>query len=294
MRVGLFLIFLNIFLIFFNVVANIPEEREIRRVLSTIPSEDQILLENYFRNLVSYQNFGYVIFGNKPIAWAHITTKSIIFDKEKACCLKSNHLLHGYNTWLKYSHSINLEKFILRSYPHKHDPSTHEILIINKQKVLQVIQDNISLFNRKLGQFIKPIHILNELQTKENVLEVFRGNHDLVGIILGFGVHNSTQFQMRYTLLRNQIFSPPYDPHLMNSLGTIVEEMDRILFHQTTFPHPDQTLMFIDLPYFAEDASHPESEQIRNQYFADQRLIGEIYSQGNFLEITLEKLIEKD
>jgi hypothetical protein len=59
----------------------------------------------------------------------------------------------------------------------------------------------------------------------------------------------------------------------------------------TGFPHDNKKLFFIDLPYFAEDAKHPESIQVKENFFADQKLIGEIYSEGKFLEITLRALL---
>lgn len=269
------------------------QNKETKEILNEISADDQKSLECFFRYLVTYENFGYVLFGKKPMAWMHLNVKSVLFDKENPKIWKYNHLLEGYKTWLKYQHLLRMENYVFRNYPHKDDDSFHTIMFFKKQKILEIIKDNLSLFKENLGLSMTPEKILRDLETKYNILEeVFHGNHYLLGILLGYGVHNSAQFQKRYLLFRQKLLSPPYNNEILKKVYEFnAPILDAIYFNLTGFPHANKKLFFIDLPYFAEDAKHPESVQIKENFLADQKLIGKIYSEGKFLEITLQTLI---
>ena len=121
---------------------------------------------------------------------------------------------------------------------------------------------------------------------------MLNGNHDLLGILLGYGVHNSTQFHKRYLLFRQKLLPPPYDNETLKKIYEFnAPILDAIYFNLAGFPHANKKLFFIDLPYFAEDAKHPESVQIKESFLDNQKLIGEIYSEGKFLEITMKSLV---
>jgi hypothetical protein len=290
---NLIIIFLMLFA--FSFFSNASDRADIKKILNEIPINDQESLEYFFRQMIAYQNFGYVIFGKKPMAWVQLHMKIIRLDEGKSI-FKYNRFLHGYNTWLKYQHLFHMENYIFRSYLHEFDFSTHMIIFLNRGKTLEVIKNNLSFFKDKLGRSITPEKILSDLETKDNIIEtVFRGNHDLLGIILGFGIHNSIQFQKRYYLFRNKHLSIPYDYRTMKNIWEFnARILDEIYFNLTGIPHENKKLFFIDLPYFAQDSQNPESTQILQNYFADQKLISETYSQGKFLEITLEALTKKN
>jgi hypothetical protein len=287
----LMIIFLT--LMGFCTFASASQKMDIKEILNEISIDDQNRLERFFRYLVAYENFGYVLFGKKPMALMHLHVVSVQFDKEDSKIWKYNFLLEDYKAWLKYQHLLPMDNYVLRSYPHKEDSSFHTILFLKRQRILEVIHDNLSLFKEKLGPSITPEKILSDLKTKYNILEeVFHGNHDLLGIVLGYGVHNSVQFQKRYVLFRQNLLPPPYDNETLKKVYEFnAPVLDSIYFTLTGFPHDNKKLFFIDLPYFAEDAKHPESIQVKENFFADQKLIGEIYSEGKFLEITLRALL---
>ena len=289
------LIIIFLMTIMLSIFADASQKTDIKKILNEIPIKDQENLEYFFRHMVAYQNFGYVIFGKKPMAWVQLHMYSIHFDEVQSI-FKYNRFLNGYNTWLKYQHLFPMENYLFRSYLHEYDFSTHMIIFLNRKKTLEIIQNNLSFFKEKLGSSITPKKILDDLETKDNIIEnVFHGNHDLLGIILGFGVHNSLQFQKRYYLFRNKRIPLSYDYKVMKKVQEFnARILDKIYFKLTGIPHENKKLFFINLPYFAQDPQHPESIQIQENYFAEQKLISEIYSQGKFLEITLEALIRKD
>ena len=111
---------------------------------------------------------------------------------------------------------------------------------------------------------------------------------DLLGILLGFGRHNSQMYQNREKLDRLK-GKPPFD---LNKIKDIYK------IKLVGFPHEDQDdgplLNFINLPYFVEDEDHPESIQIRQKYIDTQKKLCKIFSQGHFLKIALEALGGKE
>lgn len=144
------------------------------------------------------------------------------------------------------------------------------------------------LFQRKLGRSVTPDKILYQLESAEDVLEdILKGNEDLLGILLGFGKHNSQLYQKRQNLdkIRGQ---PPFD---FNKVKEIYKIKLTSFLHES---HDDPLLQFIQLPYFVEDRNHPESIQVREKYITTQKKLCNIYSEGRFLEITLEALFNEN
>lgn len=114
---------------------------------------------------------------------------------------------------------------------------------------------------------------------------IFRGQgHGLLGIILGYGTHNSLMFQKRkefYHSLRKN-YTSPYSWKILQD-----DYKPKLTFFNTY----GKERLVIDLPNFVEDSENLESRQLRQEYLETQKKISSLYSDGRFLEITLEALI---
>ncbi len=267
------------------VFANSGYEQDIQIILKEMPEGDKECLEHFFRNMVSYQYFGYVLLGHKPMIMLQLYTNNIRFDPDEKEIFKYTRLWRGYTIWQKYFSSLKMENYLCRSYRHKEEPNYQTFIFLKKDKILAVIQDNIELFKKKLGLSITAESILKQLETKDHILEeVLKGNHDLLGILLGFGSHNSRTYQKSRNLL-NQLASK------YRLVDPIIKKIKEINLTGCCNNHRD--LIYIYLPYFLEDANHIESSQIRKNYLSDQKLISAFYANGQFLETTL-KLLTKE
>lgn len=286
--INYFTLFFSIFFLFCTKVFSVPDCPEYQK--REILEEDRCVLDALFRHLIVHEGFGYVLFGEKPMAWTHIQARNFYIRAGERFEFKLNHLLPCLRTWQKYFNHFESDNFVIRIYKYCNSQLNYGVLIINKPKLLHIIQQNIHLFRQKLGEKTDPNEILKDLQTKDDLLgDVFHDHHDLLGIVLGFGIHNSTEFQNSCSLIRNRAFPPPYDAQLILTFNAIVEEMNAILFKMVS-SQQHSPFTFIALPAYIEDPNHHESKQIKTRYLHEQKRIAKIYSRGDFLNISLNRL----
>jgi hypothetical protein len=263
------------------------EQKNILKLIENIPSEDRRSLEEFFQYLVKNEPIGYVIFGDKPMAWCGFYSNSgACICPRNQNFIPSDRVFENYLVWNSYKQLFQIKNFIFRIVKSKVWESQYDIIFVNKKTCHNVIHKNLKLFQRKLGRSITPDKIISGLESKDDILEdVLKGNEDLLGILLGFGIHNSQLFQKRQNLDKMQGM-PPFDFDKVKEAFNI---------KMTGFPHQnneDYLLQFIQLPHFIEDKNHPESIQVRKKYIEAQKKLCSIYCEGRFLEITLDKLHE--
>ncbi len=227
--------------------SNFLEKENIQLILENLSGEDRESLDKFFRNLIVFDSIGYVIFGYKPMVWGNLSAKKTCINLRSTEIIFYDRSWNDYLVWKKYQHLFQMKNYIFRVYNSPYIDDNRDFLFINKKKCIETVQDNLNLFKKKLGNSITAEYILQQLETKEDIIdEVFHGNEDLLGLLLGFGKHNSQTYQNRLEL-ENQ-YRPPFD-------------IDKICnIKLTGFPSNDeekQPFNFISLPYFVEDKDHP-------------------------------------
>lgn len=81
----------------------------ISNVVKKIPQKDQEKLEVFFKTLIINNNFGYTLFGEKPIVFETFST-SFALDN-----ISSPLLSEGWKTWEKYQHLFPSHQFFLEN-----------------------------------------------------------------------------------------------------------------------------------------------------------------------------------
>lgn len=259
------------------------KQEKIKFLLATMPLEDKKSLESFFRKGILFESFGYVVFGNKPMVLGVFYTKKSCINIRSSKIFFYDSMWDDYLVWKKYQHLFPITNYTLRVWQSPVDDNWYDFLFINTNKVIETIDEHISIFQEKLGSLITSKDILDQLEKNDNILEeVFKDQNDLLGILLGFGKHNSYLYQKRENI-ENEYHHPPYD------LKKILQVNEVKL---SSFPLESSIpFNFIDLPYFVEDNNNQESIEIRKKYLETQKLLCEIYSKGDFLEITLNALL---
>ncbi len=174
-----------------------------------------------------------------------------------------------WGTWKKYAHLFPMSEFIfLTEGNHKF----FELYLLKKSNCLKVIENNLTLFQRKTGCN------LNALEMFDYIVANARGDiykkslhksQGLYGILLGYGTENSVGFENYFSVKR--------DPLPAESGQHIDTE--------------DSVLPFI--PFFAS-FSADETRSLMIDYRQQRKEILKIYSSGNFLEKTLNRLTARD
>src|SRR5690606_4775922 len=122
--------------------------------------------------------------------------------------------------WAQYNEWFPSHHFVMRKEEEKTGRlKTNTIWLINKPLTLRVIADNLDLFRQHLGQEIEPLAILEMLCNSDN--PSFH-QHDLLGILLGFGRQNAVAFNHWMELIKHlrSKLTPPFRPDY--------EELDRV------------------------------------------------------------------
>ena len=300
-------------------------ETYVKQQLAQIPPEERETLSLYFETLLA-QNLAYTLFGNKPISGDGYCT----FTGDKS--MKEAALNNGKKVWQKYCHLFPSERFALVFHA---TDGFDDVFLINKQAVLDTVNEHLVEFQNVLGPDSSPQKILDGL-TKDNVrFEELLHNHEgLIGLLYGFGKENAF-LCYRLQVLDASIdkwLNPPYsfleekltkdeleeiaqdpfgyfkaaseDPE--NRLSAKIPAELKALFliysseRQMMHGFPDDesglslsTLYLFPLPCFGAKLDHPETTALKQNYNKTRVHIMNAYSQGDFLEVTLCKLLEK-
>ena len=174
-------------------------------ILEKIPVNEREKIEGFFREMVTNESMGYVIFGNKPMIWCGLYAKELFFNENHSWAFIANRSWINYLAWEKYQHLFPMLNYIFRIYEDDDNRNCYYLILINKKICITAIQKNINLFKQKLGDSISPEEIMHQLEVREDICkDVLKGNDDLLGILLGFGTHNSQVCQKMIDFLKDK------------------------------------------------------------------------------------------
>lgn len=122
------LIFIYIILLI-NSFIQCAEVNKVNEVLKKIPLNDRDDLEGLFYQLINNNNFGYTLFGDKPVSFAsffNITPWENFIELGQCDGI----LWKKWATWEKYRNRFNIQKYLLLK---ETSNKTSELFIINKK-----------------------------------------------------------------------------------------------------------------------------------------------------------------
>jgi hypothetical protein len=240
------------------------QSSSIRELLKKIPQEDYQALDSLFRVLVFENYFAYTLFGSKPM-----THKGAFYEVLTHHPLKKSGgdyiFLTNWKVWKKYACQ---SEFQTPNYVFLEGnlPELFDVHFLNKKNVLACIKSHLSTFREILGDEITPEGVYDSIIHSEDLYEALGNSQILYGILFGFGETNARGFHEKY------------------ELNIDVQEPT---FFNEKMPKPND----LPLPYFAVFGASKETEMLRKTYEQERKKILSVYSKGNFLEITLTKLL---
>jgi hypothetical protein len=268
------------FLLIFSFTYLFPNEK-IEEKIQSIPLEDRCLLEAFFNVLLFKEAGAFVLFGDKPAAFA------VYFDFEKETKklawealskhgnllrryrLENWQLRRGWETWKKYQHLFPSHKWVLAAKPLP-DRQAVEVFLIHKESFKEKIAENLSDFKAILGKTFTSDQLFDKY-TKENtaLFDLLKRHHALLGLVLGFGRGNSWLFQKR--------------DHALQMTTSLTPSFDQ---------KPWKCFQLLYPPFFLVDSHSSETQQLQKKYLSQGRQIHKIYKDKSFLLATLEKFCE--
>lgn len=266
----------------------IATEREVTDLLQNMPEEDKESLSSLFHYLVS-EHFAYTLFGDKTASLAGYHTS-----------LPGEDVLKGYETsgsfwkkwelWEKYQKKLNIKRFLIFSEDSNKASDIRFIFLINKEAFLNEVDKNQMVFNQALGRKIYADHLLSEISEKKDSFQNALHNKEILfGILLGYGKHNARLFAKRESI-ESKRTSGIY--HL-DKIQEYDQKIDRLTKKLKPFGKGYYYPLSMHSVHCVADPNHPETKALKIKYEDLHTKIADIYSKGDFLEITLRQLISE-
>lgn len=268
--------------------------QNVREFLNAIPKSDREGLENLFKSLFNRENFCYTLFGDKPMSLTQYLTTS--FDRDGIPSNKGLRFQKRWELWKKYAHVFPMKHYLLVESPIDYE-GTRQIFFVNKRLFIDKVDEHLDLFQEALGQEIEGTILLEKIEQEPKLLSFFDHSPLLLGVLLGYGKHNAWLFAKRDKLspfvYRKELPKIPVKiPSPSEGFPSLQEEFNSYFSILTLFGDPGYSPLVIHSVHFAADHQHPETMILREKYRRMRGEISAIYASGNFLEITLSKLVE--
>jgi hypothetical protein len=236
--------------------------------IDNLTIEERKDLTSFFKICFCSSEFGYTIFGEKPMSLDAISLTKPNFDddweyKDDDWVVSTYRKKEGMDVWKKHFEDMELNGFSLIFYPIPNHTEFINFSIINHKNFLSTLEENIEVFQTALNQKITSQGILNEYKKGSGeIFQRIRSHDGLLGILLGFGKENSFKF------MNNEKLSPSVDPTILKGV-----EMEHVR-----------------LPCFMVSEGSDETKKIMESFSKQREKINKIYHKENFLETVLIKL----
>lgn len=173
--------------------------------LEKVPLEDRQKLEKFFDYLMHNSIIGYSLCGEKPASIETFPSLSKI-PSQYAVKIFTKHpgysiVWNGIETWQRYSHLFPSNNFVFRFVP-----AYSTIVLINRRAALKVIEENLDLFQKYSYTDQTAAEFLEEICWPKDKDYMIRYNTVLLGILLGYGRHNSLAFAKRSYIQKLESF----------------------------------------------------------------------------------------
>lgn len=293
-----FLVFLSIFLIL-PISCSKIYSKEIRNTYKTLSEQEKDCLRAFFSCLFE-SPFGYVLCGDKPIY--HRLIKKVegynhsptIEENEDELLLKAEEILKKFK--LRNRNYI----FLIRNSDIPKFKDTHlELMLINKRALIKVIQNDLSLFQKKFGKDLRAEDLVQKI-LKDGFYKTFVGNLALQGIVFGYGTESSVAYEQGSRF--SDIFYKYCNENSIAYKGLSDEEITQMMLKyidqhyetwgqvrdiiQNTIGYEDNDVM---IPFSYTKNSH-EAEQIIKAYKKYHKKALQFLKSKNFVENALYKL----
>lgn len=264
-----------------------------------IDTKEHSYLELFLRTFFLEDDFSYTLFGEKPMSFSGVIKNSLdpienIYHLLPNCSAqlflwKSAETFKVYREYLDQNYLCIFNE----------NPKGTFIYFIHKKAFLKTIETNIDVFLKELGEDFTPSSFLSEiLEEKKPLLEIIHYHEGILGILLGYGRHNSLLFQKKADILGR---CWGYDQDIKQNAALYLCTTDRSSAIGE-LEYVDNKLKFFSeeceycplIPVsplcFGADNAHPETKKLKEKYSLLHKKINEAYTKFNPFEVMLKML----
>jgi hypothetical protein len=262
-----------------------------------IPEADKEILDLFLRDLIFNNHFGYTLFGEKPISIAGYFSEEplwnlIFFHGRPKFTFES-----AWAKWENCAKKLPTKNYLLIRESNPRYPGLITVTLVNKRAFLATFKEHHQLFQKILGKGITGEKLLERLLSKQTGLfELLRYDEALYGILLGYGKANALAYKRRCELSPwiadgELLLERPFSLYFpAPSSGFISIHEEHAFLEGCLAPFNDHTrLNLIAPPYFLALTEDEETSLLRLKYQKTRRELSELYSKGNFLDLTFKQ-----
>ncbi len=273
-------------------------------VFDSISKEDKEDIETIFTRLFKLGPFAYTVYFDKPMSFSEAIIDPVPLEEELSVirideCVRSLMLYYfppkcllkkSWKALEKYQSYFNNEKYLLINRKFN---GNEMIFIINKPIFKETIQNHITTFKRVLGEKFSAELLLEQIEKPNaDIRKLLKNNHALLGILLGFGNHNSELYENREQLYRKKyLLNCVKDYKKILKIQKQIDDLWRIL--QVRNDYYTYTLVTRHQVAYACDRNHPESLQLEEKYEKQARQVDVILNEKEWVENIMLKLMQQ-
>lgn len=270
------------------------------KISATEVAQKERLLQGLFFD----DGFAYTLFGAKAMSfscfWDSCPQKTFPFPAQLPS-IPDNDGRSAYACWCSIKADFHSSHFFFKeSTIYLGKTPVHGLVFVNKQKFLEVVEENLQRFQRILGKSCTAQKLLSEMETSSrSFLEILNYHEGLFGILLGYGPHNSFFFHQRSEYLKqlDQPVSPPFleKPLPFIAKGTASKSETKKMIYEMMQPFTiwnrdaAHTLFFLKPPQFAVLESK-ETARLVKQYKKAHEEISAHFINKKLQEVLAEQL----
>lgn len=273
---------------------------EIKKILGSLPNEQKNALRYFTQGILTSatSHVGYVLYGDKPMCIAAINEFSRI-PNPMPSDFEDIIGMNGFEFLKELNISPNDKKY---PFVECKTGGLRHFIFINRNRFVEVVNKNISLFRYILGRTLTAESFLEELLKSGNgFYDVFNWNKLVLGILLGYGTQNALIVSREEDLLcqlnDTRMFFPfdTYENFIAfqqsPSLGfsTVDEELG---FLQSSFQSSTEIKYFdyCPIPHFGCDPGLIETTNLLHVYERNRMDIIKVVEEENVLSNFIERL----
>jgi hypothetical protein len=274
--------------------------------LRWVPTEERCFLDFFFRRLVSTNSGCYVLFGDKPaslMGYQEGLTGEVFAPHSLRWTRNFYPERRGFEIWEKYKFLFPFKSYeIIKVRSHSVE-NWSVVLLIQKQRTLEVISRHFDLFQGVFPQYLSPEDLFNAMLKDPSILGEICFKHDLLlGILLGFGKGSASLFAREQEILnflsptrKNQSFAAQSLYPLLPSseFSSLQQELEAICQKGGSIIDPeDENIEWaLHLPLgFLVDTEEEDLERLRKTFKQQRITATRAYKNGDYLETSLREL----
>lgn len=283
---------------FLFVLANFSVNASSSQIHLNFSDIEKKYLERFFHAFFLDDDFSYTLFGAKPMSFSGLDKKeSVSFESVASLSQTSGNLSlwNSFSVFKRYRKNISDRYcFVINE-----DEDSVFIYFIDKDSFLNTIESNIDLFLKELGEDFTAVKFLEEIiEEKTSFLDAIHHHEGILGILLGYGRHNSMLFQRKSDILGR-----------CWAYGDDVKKESEILTTSSGFNSREEELFYLDeklgsfseeseysslMPVaplgFAADINHIETQKLKHKYGSVRKLINEVYTRASPIDVIFDML----